>query len=88
MAQLELYEVPDYPSCATVRKMLDELDLEYESRTVPCSHGKRGELVEISGQTQVPVLVDHENGHTQTPRDGDIAAYVETTYGKRAVAPE
>ena len=80
MAQLELYELPGCPHCESVRNSLADLGLEYDSTTVPRSHGKRGELAARSGQTCVPVLVDHENGHTRTPQDGDVAAYLETAF--------
>ncbi|MEF8821017.1 MAG: glutaredoxin domain-containing protein, partial [Halovenus sp.] len=32
---LELYELQSCPYCAKVRRALDDLDLEYESHTVP-----------------------------------------------------
>lgn len=88
MAQLELYELPGCPHCESVRNALAASGLEYDSTTVPRSHGKREELAEISGQTCVPVLVDHESDHTRTPQDGDVATYVETAFGETQVASE
>ena len=80
MAQLELYELPCCPHCKSVRNALARRGVEYDSTTVPRSHGKRGELSERTGQTCVPVLIDHANGVERTPQDGDVAAYVEEVY--------
>lgn len=78
---LKLYELPGCPYCATVRRKLEELDLAYESHTVPASHDERTEVEGISGQTGVPVLVDTENGIEGMPESSDIVAYLEETYG-------
>ena len=88
MVQLELYELPGCPHCESARNALTELGVEYDSTTVPRSHGKRGELAELTDQTCVPVLVDHEDGHTQTPQDGDVATYIETAFNKTTIASE
>ena len=81
MADLILYELPGCPYCAKVKDKLATLDLEYESREVPRSHGARTEVKEISGQTGVPVLVDEANGVEGMPESDDIVAYLERTYG-------
>lgn len=88
MAQLELYELPCCPHCESVRSALTERGVEYDATTVPRSHGKRGELAERTGQTCVPVLIDHERDVELTPRDGDLAAYVEEFYRETPVASE
>jgi len=80
MSNLELYELEGCPYCAKVTKKLDELGLEYESHTVPRSHGDRTEVEEISGQTGVPVLVDPANGIEGMPESDDIIEYLEETY--------
>jgi glutaredoxin 3 len=84
MPDLELYELNGCPYCAKVRKKLDELGLDYESHTVPRSHGERTEVETISGQTGVPVLVDNDNGIEGMPESDDIVAYLERTYGESA----
>jgi len=81
MSNLELYELEGCPYCAKVTKKLDELGLEYESRTVPRSHSERTEVEQISGQTGVPVLVDPENDVDGMPESDDIVEYLEETYG-------
>ncbi|MFW6382450.1 MAG: glutaredoxin family protein [Haloferacaceae archaeon] len=80
MATLILYELPGCPYCAKVINKLDELGLEYESRTVPRSHGDRTEVKEVSGQTGVPVLIDEDNGVNGMPESDDIVEYLETTF--------
>ncbi len=80
MSNLELYELDGCPFCAKVKTKLDELDLDYESHTVPRSHGERTEVKAVSGQTGVPVLVDKENGVEGMPESDDIVEYLEKTY--------
>ncbi|WP_115864458.1 glutathione S-transferase N-terminal domain-containing protein [Halorussus litoreus] len=84
MANLELYELDGCPYCAKVVDKLDELDLDYESHSVPSSHAQRDEVEAVSGQTGVPVLVDEENGVEGMPESDDILEYLEETYGESA----
>jgi glutaredoxin 3 len=84
MANLELYELEGCPYCAKVKNKLADLGLEYDSHTVPRSHSERTEVEEISGQTGVPVLVDHEHGVEGMPESDDIIEYLEETYGSSA----
>ncbi|WP_324756036.1 glutathione S-transferase N-terminal domain-containing protein [Haloarcula sp. GH36] len=84
MANLELYELEGCPYCAKVITKLDELGLEYESHMVPRSHDERTEVKEVSGQTGVPVLIDHDNGIDGMPESDDIVEYLEETYGSGA----
>ena len=86
MSNLILYELAGCPYCAKVTRKLDELGLEYESRSVPRSHSERTEVREVSGQTGVPVLVDEEHGIEGMPESDDIVAYLERTYGDGAAA--
>ena len=81
MPDLELYRLPGCPFCAKVEAKLDELGLEYEQHDVPASHSQRTEVEAISGQTGVPVLVDHSNGIEGMPESRDIIEYLEEQYG-------
>jgi len=81
MTDLTLYELEGCPYCAKVRTALADLDLEYESVTVPRSHSERTEVESISGQTGVPVLVDEANGIEGMSESDDIVEYLEETYG-------
>jgi glutathione S-transferase len=84
MTNIELYELEGCPYCAKVTNKLDDLGLEYESHMVPRAHGKRTEVEALSGQTGVPVLVDHEHGVEGMPESDDIVEYLEETYGSGA----
>ena len=81
MTALELYELPGCPYCAKVKRVLDELDLEYVSHEVPSAHSERTEVKAVSGQTGVPVLVDADNGIEGMPESDDIVDYLRETYG-------
>ena len=83
---LELYELPGCPYCAKVKRKLDELGLEYVSHEVPGDHARRDEVMAVSGQTGVPVLVDTDHGIEGLPESDDIVAHLERTYGAEATA--
>ncbi|MXR52435.1 glutaredoxin [Halovenus sp. WSH3] len=78
---LVLYELQSCPYCAKVRRALSDLDLSYESRSVPSSRSQRSEVYEVSGQYQVPVLVDRTNGIEGMPESDDIVEYLYEEYG-------
>ncbi len=82
MPDLELYELEGCPYCAKVKQKLDELDLDYESHTVPSSHSERDEVEAVSDQTGVPVLVDEDNGVEGMPESDDIVEYLEENYSE------
>ncbi|MFB6103922.1 MAG: glutathione S-transferase N-terminal domain-containing protein [Halobacteriaceae archaeon] len=82
MSNLVLYELDGCPFCLKVRRTLEELDLEYESRSVPAAHADRDEVKSISGQTGVPVLVDETHNVEGMPESADIIAYLKETYGE------
>ena len=86
MAKLVLYELEGCPYCAKVKRKLDELGLEYESRMVPSSHAEREEVQRVSGQTGVPVLVDEEHGVEGMSESDAIVRYLQETYGQQASA--
>lgn len=80
MSDLVLYELDGCPYCAKVKRKLDELDIEYESRMVARSHSERDEVEAVSGQTGVPVLIDEEHGIEGMPESDDIVAHLESAY--------
>ena len=71
---LTLYHVTWCPECHVVRRRLDDLGLPYESVLVPDSHAMREQVVEVSGQSYVPVLTDGDRVLTETR---EILAYLE-----------
>lgn len=82
MTDLVLYELEGCPFCLRVQRKLNDLGLEYESRKVPSAHAERTEVLEISNQTGVPVLIDKEHGIEGMPESSDIVEYLEETYGE------
>lgn len=80
---MKLYNLPGCPYCAMVREKLAELDLSYEQIDVPADRQQRTEVMRISGQPTVPVLVDGEKVFAD---ENDIIAYLEEKYGSKARA--
>jgi glutathione S-transferase len=76
----ELYQFEGCPFCERVRQALDALGLDYVIRTVPRAHPERDRVLAASGQTQVPVLVDHARGRVVVESEG-IVEYLRTIYG-------
>ncbi|SEW21425.1 glutathione S-transferase N-terminal domain-containing protein [Natrinema salifodinae] len=76
---LTLYQLDGCPYCERVADRLDELDVDYESAWVEGLHSERDEVKRVSGQRQVPVVVDEEYGVTMAESDR-ILEYLETTY--------
>ena len=81
-----LYQLEGCPYCEYVVDVLEDLDLEYDSVWVEGLHSRRNEVKRVSGQRQVPVLVDEEYGITMAESER-IAEFLETTYGE-ADSPE
>ncbi|ADB59452.1 MULTISPECIES: glutathione S-transferase N-terminal domain-containing protein [Haloterrigena] len=74
-----LYQLEGCPYCELVADRLDELDIDYDSVWVEGLHSKRDEVKRISGQRQVPVIVDDEYGVTMAESER-IVDYLEQTY--------
>lgn len=81
MAPIQFYELDGCPFCAKVRSKLDELGVEYDSHSVPSSHAERTEVEEISGQTEVPMIIDSDHDVEGMHESDDIVAYLDETYG-------
>lgn len=78
--RLKLYNAEWCWYCRRVRDKLDELGLDYDVVEVPVRHSQRTEVLEVSGQTSVPVLVD---GDKVLDDDDVIIPYLESTYGSK-----
>ncbi len=74
---LELYQFESCPYCSKVRKKLTELGVDVKLRQV--DKNDRSRVEEVSGQTNVPVLVD-PNTDTTMPESDDIVDYLEEHY--------
>ena len=66
--------------CQRVVEKLAELGVDYEYVEVPVFHSKRSKVLEVSGQTSVPVFVD---GDVVLDDDDVIIPYLEEHYAKR-----
>jgi glutathione S-transferase len=77
---ITLYRLEGCPFCEYVVDALDELDLEFDSVWVEGLHSKRDAVKEITGQRQVPALVDDAYGISMS-ESSRIIEYLETTYG-------
>jgi glutathione S-transferase len=75
-----LYRLEGCPFCEYVVDELDRLGLDYDSVWVEGLHSKRDEVATVSGQRQVPVLVDEETGITMH-QSGRIDEYLRRHYG-------
>ena len=67
-------------ACGAAARALKSAGVEFESRKVPYSKKKRPEIVELTSQTRVPVLVDGDQVVHDSKR---IKEYVEHTWGTR-----
>ena len=77
---LKLYQAEWCPYCARVRSKMTELGLTYINVNVPRDKADRTELLEVSGQTGIPTLVD---GDVIIADDDDaIIEHLAKRYGK------
>jgi glutaredoxin len=74
---ITLYQAEWCPYCHRVRQTLSELGLSYMAAAVPAEKQQRTELIELSGQDEIPVLVDGE--HTIAGSSA-IEEYLRETY--------
>ncbi|WP_121742005.1 glutaredoxin family protein [Natronorubrum halophilum] len=74
-----LYQLEGCPYCELVADRLDELEVDYDSVWTEGLHSKRDEVKRISGQRQVPVIVDDERGVTM-PESERILDYLDANY--------
>lgn len=76
---ITLYQLEGCPYCEAVADRLEERDIEYESVWVDALHSDRDEVKRVSGQRQVPVVVDDEYGVTMAESER-ILEYLDQTY--------
>jgi glutaredoxin len=73
-----LYALDGCPYCEKVHDALAANGVEYETEWTAGLHSERDEVKRVSGQREVPVLVDEARGVTMAESD-NIVAYVERT---------
>jgi glutaredoxin len=78
---LELYQWEGCPYCRRVREKLTELEMSYVIHNVP-DKSKRQKVIELSGQSGVPTLVDPNTDPPTVIGDDDeeIIKYLEKSY--------
>ncbi len=83
---ITLYQLEGCPYCEHVVNKLEALEISFDSVWVEGLHSKRDRIKEITGQRQVPVLVDETYGVSMS-ESKRIIEYLERTYGD-ATEPE
>lgn len=78
---MKLYQFESCPYCKMVREKLSELQITYINVNVPRDRTQRHEVLQVSGQPSVPVLVD---GDTVLDDEEKILPYLEEKYGQKA----
>jgi glutathione S-transferase len=76
---MTLYRLEGCPYCELVVDRIEELDIDYESVWVEGLHSRRNEVKRISGQRQVPVVVDEDRGITMAESER-ILEYLDQSY--------
>lgn len=66
--------------CGRVARRLKKEGVAFETRRVPMARSRRPEILELTGQDRVPVLVHGEEVIHDSPR---ILEYVEREWGSR-----
>lgn len=78
---ITLYRLEGCPYCEFVVDKLDEIGVDFESIWVEGPHSKRNEVKAITGQRQVPVIVDDDYGVSMS-QSARIFEFLEMTYGE------
>jgi Glutaredoxin and related proteins len=81
--EITLYRLQACPFCERVVRVLEEYDLEYQSRFVEALHSKRDAVKRVTGSRTVPAIVDEHTGVTMS-ESGNIVDYLERTYDPAA----
>jgi len=74
---MELYQFEECPYCVMVRKWLSDNEIDYIIHNVPKERSERKEVIKVSGQPLVPVLVD---GNTVLDDEEKILEYLEKKF--------
>jgi glutathione S-transferase len=82
-APITVYRLQGCPFCERVVRVLEALDLAYDSRFVEALHSRRDVVKRVSGSRTVPCLVDDTTGVTMS-ESANVVEYLEATYGDGA----
>lgn len=75
---ITLYALDGCPFCEAVHETLQDAEIDYKIIWVDPLHSKRNEVKRVSGQRQVPVLIDDDRGVTMAESE-NIIEYIEQT---------
>lgn len=81
---LELYQFEDCPYSTKVRKRLSEMEIDYILRNVSQDTSQRDRLRNISGQDEVPTLIDSDRDAIIAADEKRIIQHLENYYARRS----
>ncbi len=81
---LELYQFEECPYSTKVRKKLSEWEIDYILRNVSHDKSQRNRLKNISGQDEVPTLIDSDRDAIIAADETRIIQHLETYYARRS----
>lgn len=76
---ITLYRLQACPFCERVVRVLQEQEIDYDSRFVEPMHSDRDVVQRLSGKRTVPAIVDEHTGVTMS-ESANIVEYLERTY--------
>ena len=77
---MKLYQFEGCPYCKMVREVMSELLITYVNVNVPRDRTQRHEVMQVSGQPTVPVLVD---GDVVLDDEEKIIPYLREKFGQK-----
>ena len=80
MIMFKLYIRSTCPFCIKVLEFINENNVEFEKKDI-ADADNNAELLELGGKSQVPFLVDEENGVSMY-ESADIIEYIQKNYIK------
>ncbi|MFB6117421.1 glutaredoxin family protein [Halosegnis sp.] len=84
---ITLYRLQGCPFCERVVRVLQDNNVDYDSRFVEARHSRRNPVKRVSGARTVPAIVDESTGVTMS-ESANIVEYVEATYGRETAVED
>ncbi len=82
MGKVDFYYLPGCPYCAQVERVLKELDVTYQRHEVPPDSNDRTVVRQVTGQTEVPAIVDISHGIEALSGNREIVDHLRATYAE------
>lgn len=80
---MELYQFEEGPYSTKVRTKLSEWEIDYILRNVSQDQSQQNRLKNISGQDEVPTLIDSDRDAIIAGDEKRISLHLETYYAQR-----